>query len=160
MNLESKFRAGVKEHLVPLAGSITQILKKMIDYKYPNEVVSIEFQVFTDGFTQSFPVRAFFLNSNNCEHFEYIKGKATYPSPVDPGLLEIPYVFTSDFEKIFIDQDEDLDTYTLAGLELASWFYVCWENAGGRTFGINASITLHDYDKCLNLKTRKWQRKY
>lgn len=126
MNIEDTYRKGVKEHLVKLTDNLTPVLKKLIEYDFPKEVVSLDFEVFCDGFTQYFPVRAFFIDSDNSEFFLFENDNAIYPSPVDPELLNIKHVFSKEFEEKFTEKDEDLDVYTLAGYELIEWFSSCW----------------------------------
>ncbi|MEZ7500849.1 hypothetical protein QO189_00015 [Psychrobacter sp. Arc29] len=60
MDIEQEFSAKVQEHLHGLTSSIEPVLKELIEYNYLKEVVSLEFEIFADGFTQGFPVRAFF----------------------------------------------------------------------------------------------------
>lgn len=71
MEIEQEFREGVKGCLVQLTDKVIPLLQKLIRHDYPDEVVSLDFEVFTDGFTQEFPVRAFFMDSDNTEFFLY-----------------------------------------------------------------------------------------
>ena len=85
------------------------VLKELIDYEYPKEVLALEFEMFINCFTSGFPVRAFFMDKNNAEHFIFTEGKAEYLSPVDPGLLDIdciyPYEIEEEYEsKYFISR--------------------------------------------------------
>jgi hypothetical protein len=109
MNIEKEFSAKVQEHLHGLTSSIEPVLKELIEYNYPKEVVSLEFEIFADGFTQGFPVRAFFMDSDDSEHFIYVNDEAQYPSPVDPELLEIEHVYPYELEEKYINQDEEFD---------------------------------------------------
>jgi len=156
MKLATIFRKNVNEHLVKLTDQLVPMLSKLIEYNFPSEVVSLEFEVFTDGFTQEFPVRAFFMDSDNSEFFLYENNNAVYPSPIDPRLLEIPQVFSDEFEEKFIGKDEHLDTFTLAGYELIEWFKDCWLKAGGEKFKLKANIKLHGDIKELNLLSSEW----
>lgn len=151
MQLENLFRKNVNIHLAKLTDQLVLVLRELIKYNFPSKVVSLEFEVFTDGFTQEFPVRAFFMDADNSEFFLYDNGKVVYPSPIDPGLLDIPHVFTDEFEEEFIEKDEDLDTFTLAGYELVTWFRDCWLKAGGEKFTLRANIKLHGDIKEFNL---------
>jgi hypothetical protein len=78
---------------------LVAVLRQLVEHEYPKEVVSIDFEVFTYGFTEGFPVRAFFMDSTNSEYFVAIDGSYRYPSPVDPDLLHIKRVCwtSSDF---------------------------------------------------------------
>ncbi len=144
MSLEAEFRSAVKQHLEPLRYDLVAVLEQIIAYDYPAEVVLLAFQIFSESFTNGFPVRAFFLDSSNSEFFVERDGKADYPSPVDPGLLEINYVYSSEFEAPYLEHFESIDPYTLAGLELIDWFADCWKAAGGNQFSRMATIEIHD----------------
>lgn len=62
------------------------------------------------------------MDSNNSEHFVYVNGEAQYPSPVEPELLEIEYVYPYEFEEKYINEDEDFDPWSIAIDELIQWF--------------------------------------
>ena len=160
MNIEQEFSAKVQEYLQELTASIKPILKELIEYDYPKEVVSLEFEVSTDEFTQGFPVRAFFIDANNSEHFVYVDGKAQYPSPVavDPELLEIDYVYPYEFEEKYSDHDEILSVHDVATDEIIKWFSSCWREVGGKFFRLKASIAPHDNDEVCNLVEGKWEQ--
>ena len=134
-------------------------MKALIEYSYPKEVVSLEFEIFADGFTQGFPVRTFFMDSNNSEHFVYVNGKAQYPSPVKPELLEIEYVYPYELEEKYINEDEDFDPWSIAIDELIQWFSKCWREMGGESFKLNANIAPHDNDQAYNLTESKWEER-
>ena len=59
MNIDQDFSEKVQEYLHGLTTNIEPVLKALIEYRYPKEVVSLEFEIFADGFTQGFPVRTF-----------------------------------------------------------------------------------------------------
>lgn len=159
MNIEQEFSEKVQEHLQGLTTSIKPILKELIEYNYPKEVVSLEFEIFADGFTQGFPVRAFFMDSNDSEHFVYVNGEAQYPSPVEPELLEIEYVYPYELEEKYINQNEDFDPWSIAIDELIQWFSECWKEMGGESFKLKASIAPHDDDQVYNLIESKWKER-
>jgi hypothetical protein len=156
MSLESEFRSEVRKHLEPLAKNLVPLLSQLIRHKYPKEVEALVFEVFSDGFTSGFPARVFFMDGENSEFFIYENGEAQYPSPIDPDLLDIEQVYPDELEERFSSQDEDLDTFTLAGLELIDWFAKCWNQAGGNEFPRTALITIHDDTEVLDLKTGVW----
>ena len=156
MSLEEEFRSEVRKHLEPLGKELLVLLPQLIRHEYPNEVVALAFEVFSDGFTSGFPVRVFFLDEDNSEFFIYENGEAQYPSPIDPGLLDIEQVYPDELEERFSSQDEDLDTFTVAGLELVDWFAKCWNQAGGSEFHRIALIGIHDDTKVLDLKKGVW----
>ena len=123
-------------------------------------MVSLEFEVFVDGFTQGFPVRAFFINIDNSEYFVDVDGKVQYPSLVDPSLLEIEHVYPYELEKEYRNKDEDIDLYTIATEELIKWFAECWNELGTESFRLRANIASHDYNNAYNLIEGKWQERY
>lgn len=144
-------------HLDKLSADIKPVLKALIEYEYPKEVVSLEFEVFVDGFTQEFPVRAFFMDSDNSEYFVYVDGKAEYPSPVDPGLLKIDHVYPCELEEEYTNKDNTLDPWKIATNELVEWFSRCWLAVGGEDFNLKSSIAPHDSSHEFNLQKSKWQ---
>ncbi len=151
-----RFQAAVTERLQFLRSSLVPVLRQLVEHQYPDEVVSLDFEVFTDGFTQGFPVRAFFIDSENNEYFLSFDGSPEYPSPVDPQLLHIDRVYGDDLEPRFLEEDEDLDTFTLAGEALVPWFAECWRHAGGRAFGRAATVRLHDDPRVFDLARGAW----
>jgi hypothetical protein len=159
MNIEQEFREKVQEHLDKLILDIKPVLKELIEYNYPKEVVSLKFEIFANGFTQGFPVRAFFMDSNDSEHFVYVNGEAQYPSPVDPELLDIEYVYPYELEEKYINQDEDFNPWSIAIDELIQWFSECWKEMGGESFKLKANIAPHDNDQAYNLIESKWEER-
>ncbi len=159
MSIEQDFKEQVAAHLDKLSPDFECVLNKLIDFDYPKEVVSLEFEVFVDGFTQEFPVRAFFMDKDNSEHFVYIDGKAEYPSPVDPGLLEIDGVYSEELEEEYTSKDDSLDPWDIATKELIQWFSKCWLASGGAKFRLKANIAPHDSNHEFNLINCKWQER-
>tara|TARA_R110002020_G_scaffold36546_7_gene109963 strand:- start:792 stop:1274 length:483 start_codon:yes stop_codon:yes gene_type:complete len=157
MNKEQEFRAGVRLYLESLDQDIEPVLAKLIAYQYPQEVGSIDFEIFVDAFTQEFPVRAFFMDSSNSEFFIYVDGKAEYPAPVAPELLNIPCVYSEEFEEAFTESDEEFDPWHHATEVLIEWFSEKWLNAGGTSFGLKATISPHNSPHKFNLITSEWQ---
>lgn len=155
MSIESKFRSEVRTHLENLTNDLVPVLSQLVSHDYPKEVAAISFEVFYDGFTSGFPVRAFFVDEDNSEFFLFNGDQAEYPSPVDPGLLEISGVYPDTLDDKYAD-DEELDTYTLASLELIDWFSGCWNAAGGKTFPRVALISIHDDTQVFDLKSEVW----
>ncbi len=154
--LAKRFHAAVTERLGFLGSSLVPVLQQLVEHHYPDEVVSLDFEVFTDGFTQGFPVRAFFIDSENSEHFVFVDGRPEYPSPVNPQLLTIECVYGDDLEARFLEEDGDLDTFTLAGEALIPWFAECWRRAGGLEFHRAATIRLHDDPRVFDLVRGAW----
>lgn len=157
--LEQRFRKGVREHLALLSNELLTQLRQLIAFCYPDEVKSIDFEVFSDGFTRGFPVRAFFIDSDNSEHFVFVCGEATYPSPIDPGLLKIEHVYSDSFENLFLGEDERFDSWTISDEELIEWFANIWREAGGRKFYLEATIAPHDSARYFDLKDGEWKER-
>jgi hypothetical protein len=160
MSIEQEFKEQVIEHLEKLSDHLKPVLKELIEYDYPDEVDTLAFEIFVDGFSSEFPVRAFFMDKDNSEHFIYIDGKAEYPSPVDPDLLKIDQVYPYELEEEYTNKDESLDPWQIATNELIEWFSKCWQAAGGKTFKLKANIAPHDSNHAFDLVEGKWQERW
>ena len=154
---EQKFRAAVRTHLAELEAPLTDVLRKLVAHAYPPEVFALSFEVFSDSFTDGFPARAFFMDRDNCEHFVRRDGKAAYPAPVDPGLLEIERVYPEELEEQVEEEAPEIDTWEIAGAEFIAWFSACWDRAGGAGFALCATIARHDSGTEFNLRSKAWQ---
>jgi hypothetical protein len=152
---EKEFQRLVRACLEALGPKLTPVLASLIEHQYPREVVALDFEVFSDQFTRGFPVRAFFLDRENSEFFVRVNGEATYPSPVDPGLLEIDSVYPDEIEDDLVVASPDSDPWHIATNELFDWFLSCWKNAGGSNFRLAASIAHHDSSAEIDLITGK-----
>ncbi len=150
MSFEQEFTEKVGGYLDKLTDKLQPILKQLIEHDYPQEVVTLAFEVFVDGFTSQFPVRVFFMD---------IDGKAAYPSPVNAHLLDIDHVYPDEFEEEYIEKDEDLDPWQIATNALIEWFSKCWIAAGGHSFKLNANIAPHDSHYEFNLVDSQWQER-
>lgn len=157
MSIEQAFKQQVMAHLEALSDDLKPILKELIEYEYPCEVDTVAFEIFSDGFSSGFPVRAFFLDEDNDEYFIRIDGNAEYPSPVDPGLLEITGVYPRELEETYTAMDETLDPWDIAIEALVEWFSLCWQESGGCRFKRKANIAPHDSYHEFNLLSGKWQ---
>jgi hypothetical protein len=160
MSIEQEFKEQVIEHLEKLSDHLKPVLKELIEYDYPDEVDTLAFEIFVDGFSSEFPVRAFFMDKDNSEHFIYIDGKAEYPSPVDPDLLKIDQVYPYELEEEYTNKDESLDPWQIATNELIEWFSKCWQAAGGKAFKLKANIAPHDSNHEFDLVEGKWQERW
>lgn len=159
MSFEQEFTEKVGGYLAKLTDELQPILKQLIEHDYPQEVVTLAFEVFVDRFSSQFPVRVFFMDKDNTEYFVELDGKATYPSPVNPSLLDIDHVYPDEFEEEYIDKDEDLDPWQIATNALIEWFSTCWIAAGGQSFKLNANIAPHDSHYEFNLVESQWQER-
>jgi hypothetical protein len=154
------FRASVQQSLSVLEQQLTDVLRNIVQYQYPPEVFAISFEIFSDSFTSQFPARAFFMDRKNCEYFIYKEGKATYPSPVEPDLLQVNGIYPEELEEAITDLDPSLDLWEISTDEFVSWFSGCWERAGGLIFPLAATIAQHDSSQEFNLVLKQWQPSY
>jgi hypothetical protein len=116
-DLAEEFRLTLREGLRSLEDSLIAVLRQLVEYDYPPEVVAVDFEVFSHTWSQGFPARAFFMNESNSEHFVYVDGKAEYPSPVDPALLDVPQIITPEYDESVFERDPEFDTFTLDAQE-------------------------------------------
>lgn len=159
MSFEQEFTEKVVGYLAKLTDELQPILKQLIEHDYPQEVATLAFEVFVDSFSSQFPVRVFFMDKDNTEYFIYHDGKAAYPSPVNPNLLDIDHVYPDEFEEEYIDKDEDLDPWQIATNALIEWFSQSWIAAGGQRFKLKANIAPHDSHYEFNLVECQWQER-
>jgi hypothetical protein len=157
---ELEFRRLVRARLGELDESLTRVLEKLITHKYPNEVVAVDFELFSDGFTSGFPVRAYLVDQTNSEFFVCQNGREEYPSPVDPELLEIECVYPDEAEDQLTSADPEADPWHLASCEFFEWFLACWRKAGGRYFPLAATIAHHDSSTEINLINGETQTRW
>jgi hypothetical protein len=159
-DVAEEFKAAIREGLRVYEDSLIAMLRLVVTHNYPSDIVAVDFEVFPDSWSHGFPARAFFLDESNSEHFIYVDGEARYPSAVDPGLLNVPYIITREREESFCRRNPGLDTFTLGTEEFIPWFAGCWRQAGGLTFALRATIADHDSDREFNLLTNEWQDRY
>lgn len=157
---EQVFQQAVRASLTKLDERIENVLRSLIEYQYPQEVFALSFEVFPDGFTSGFPIRAFFMDRSNTEHFLFEDGQAKYPAPVDPGLLVIDQVYTEELEEQLEESSPDSDPWDIASRELIQWFSEHWLHAGGAGFPLVATIASHDSSEEFNLRSGLWQPIY
>jgi len=150
---EHTFQQQVRTCLEALSARLVPVLAELIHHNYPREVVALDFEIFSDGFTSQFPVRAFFLDANHTEYFLFVDGQATYPSPVDPGLLDVEGIYPQELEDELVAASPESDPWDLATVEFLSWFQSCWNQAGGNEFPLAATLAHHDSTKKINLLT-------
>ena len=156
---ELTFQQQVRSSLSKLDLLLIPVLGALVSHQYPGQVVALDFEIFSDGFTTGFPVRAFFLDSRNTEFFVYVDGQATYPSPVDPALINIDFVYPAELEDQLENESPGSDPWHIATAELLDWFLSCWQKAGGDGFPLAATIAHHDSSSELNLINGKIQRR-
>ena len=156
---ELTFQQHVRLSLSQLDGLLIPVLRTLVDYRYPDEVAALDFEIFSDEFTSGFPARAFFLDKQNCEYFVRVDGKATYPSPVDPALIAVDCIYPVEIEDQLQAESPGSDPWHLATMEFLDWFLSCWQKAGGQGFPLVATIAHHDSSSELNLITGESQRR-
>jgi hypothetical protein len=157
---DNSFTVIVREYLSKLEAPLTTALQKLVRYQYPKEVYALAFEVFSDSFTSQFPARVFFMDRSNTEYFLYENNVAKYPSPIDPEILKVEYVYPEELEEEFTAKDPELDPWSIATTEFIAWFYSCWTKAGGKNFPFVATIAHHDSSREFNLKTGQWQKSH
>ena len=54
-DIASCFETAVASKLQPITPALVAALHRLVQYEYPDEVVSVDFEVFADSFTSSFP---------------------------------------------------------------------------------------------------------
>ncbi|PWF45384.1 hypothetical protein C7C56_017975 [Massilia glaciei] len=141
--VEDEFKLAFRNGLAGLEQPLIGVLRQLATHNYPSEVVAIDFEVFSDSWSDGFPVRAFFMDATNCEHFVYVDGSAEYPSPVDPGLLT-EAIISDDVEWSLLERAPEMDAGALGEAELFPWFIACWQKAAGGGFLKRATLALHD----------------
>jgi hypothetical protein len=154
--LKEEFRGLERQHLAKLDARLVAALRSLIGHTYPPEVFALSFEIFSDSFTSQFPARAFFIDRMNCEYFLYVNGEATYPSPIDPEIIDVDCIYDTDIEDVFLSRDPDLNTWDIATSEFIAWFSGCWDKAGGARFSRVATIAEHDSPEEFNLFTKEW----
>jgi hypothetical protein len=82
---EQEFQRLVRASLAALESDLTRVLASLIWHKYPDEVVALDFEVFSDGFTSGFPVRVFFLDRENTEFLSGWTERRSIQVPSIPG---------------------------------------------------------------------------
>ena len=154
---ELEFQRRVVQALEAHSAALIGVLEQLVVHDYPSEVASLDFEVCPQSFTSGFPVRAFFMDRDNSEFFVYEGDDAQYPSPVDPGLLDLPSVIREDAAQDLLAADPDADDLTLAAEALIPWFGRCWLAAGGASFTRSATIAVHDDVRFFDLLQQRWQ---
>lgn len=157
---EQIFREGVRIGLAKLDTQFEEALRSLVSYDYPPEVFSLSFEVFSERVTSGFPVRAFFVDRSNTEHFIWEGNHTKYPSPIDPGLLKIDRVYAEALEAALEENCPESDPWSIATEETIVWFARHWQRVGGEHFPRAATIAMHDSPQEFNLKTGVWQPMY
>jgi hypothetical protein len=103
---------------------------------------------FLDDFTRDFPIRAFYMDNDNREVVTYVNGKAEYPSPVDPGLLDIPYVYPVELENSLVSECKEANSWGVAAEVMIEWFSKSWLSLGGDKFSLKATYLLRRFKLC------------
>ena len=149
---EQQFVEGVRQYLNALHTPLLAELRQLIALPLPDDLAVLSFEVFSDGFTDRFPVVAYPMDSEASqlnwpelgEGDELLKGAVTYPE---------------SFEESFKVRGRfPFDAWSLATHNaLIPWFAQVWLEAGGGAFPIPATIGHHDGAEEFNLQTGEWQ---
>ncbi len=156
----TEFQQMVMTHLKLLTPDLVAVLKRLIEHEYPKEVFLISFDVFSDKFASSFPVKTHFMDAEGNEYFisdEQGQKRSPIPEGLSVGLLEIKEVYPKGLEGQFEDRAPEIDCRDLATRILIGWFAYCWTKAGGLSFKRQVIISNYDDNKGYNLMTYNWQ---
>jgi len=154
--MEKEFRKKVNEYLNRLNSTIEKAIKELTCYEFPKEVVHLDFEIFSDSFTEGSPIRVFFLDKDNTEFFIYVDGKAEYPSPIDTEIFNIDYLYPISFEKEFENKIEGYDPWKMTTEEFIKWFSNKWKSCLDKKFNLKATIGHHDSWEKFDLIEQKW----
>ena len=152
-----QWQTTVRDHLDALSPVLVDVLAALIRQPLPAEVRCVDFEVFCDGFTSGFPVRAFFLDEDGAEVVAPDGGDAKPPWTVPHGLLAIERIYPEEAERWVETVDPELDHGTLAGDAALAWFADCWRRAGGQEFARDATIGLHEDARRYDLVRQAWR---
>jgi hypothetical protein len=138
----------VRSRLNACTVDLVSVLRRLIGQTYPPQVVSIDFELFPDGFTGGAPVRAFFMDATNGEFFIEEDGRSRYPSDVDPNVLAIDEIYSVEEEDAFSARPDAGpiadDLPAISATAFIDWFAECWRAAGGASFHLRSVIMVHD----------------
>ncbi|RZG46601.1 hypothetical protein [Acinetobacter wuhouensis] len=149
MNQNQDVQSQILNHLKTFDGLLVPVLVQLIQQRYPLEVKTLAFEIFSEQFTEQFPIRVFFLDENHSEHFVLVNGEARYPSVIDPNLILIDGVYPQSFETEYLAQG--IDIWSVASQVCMQWFIEHWNNVGGANFALHATIAQHDSSEQFDL---------
>jgi hypothetical protein len=154
---EAAFQAEVEHRLDRHAADLVAVLRRVISHSYPSEVAGISFEVFSDGFEETFPVHMYLMDAD--DWFLDPDGHGLpYSPPVSPGLLDIDGVYGSELPKALHDASPDSDDWDLATGVLVRWFGRRWLEADGASFDRRAWIQHHDSIFRFDLSKQAWHK--
>lgn len=154
MNQNEDVQSLVLNYLKKLDDSLLPVLEQIIQQRYPLEVTTLAFEIFSDQFSEQFPIRVFFLDENHTEFFAIVNGEARYPSVIDPSLIMIDGVYPREFEAKCLSQG--IDIWTVSSKVCMQWFIENWNKAGGTDFKLYATIAPHDSAEKFDLVEQTW----
>lgn len=154
MHPNQDVQSAVLNYLKTFDDSLLSVLKQLIQQRYPLEVKTLAFEIFSEQFSEQFPIRVFFLDEDHSEHFVMVNGEARYPSVIDPSLLLIDGVYSRDFECQYLSQG--IDIWTISSQVCMQWFIELWIKAGGGNCTLQATIAQHDSSARFDLIEQLW----
>jgi hypothetical protein len=138
----------------PLTGQsdwLTSALRALIVHPYSPELWRLEFEVHVEVPNPMFFVAVRFYQSD----FEEVSGgrqrSAGYPVNESENARGSPARVGGPSATASVPADQDV-----AYAEFAQWFLKCWKDAGGASFGFEASLWEHDAERRLDLLTGEW----
>lgn len=154
MNQNAEIQSQILGYLQKLEDLLLPVLEQLIQQRYPLEVETLAFEIFSDQFSEQFPIRVLFLDHDHSEFFATVNGEARYPSVVDPNLLLIDGVYPQAFEEKYLNLGVDI--WSISAQVCLDWFVQNWLKAGGASFPLQAKIGLHDSFSQFDLIAQSW----
>ena len=154
MNQNQDVQSQILNHLKTFDDLLVPVLVQLIQQRYPLEVKTLAFEIFSEQFTEQFPIRVFFLDEDHSEHFVLVNGEARYPSVIDPSLILIDGVYPKAFEAECLSQG--IDIWTISAQVCMQWFIEHWSKVGGKNFTLLATIAQHDSSAQFDLIEQIW----
>lgn len=154
MHPNQDVQSAVLNYLKAFDDLFLPVLEQLIQQRYPLEVKTLAFEIFSEQFTEQFPIRVFFLDEDHSEYFVLVNGEARYPSIIDPNLILIDEVYPQSFETENLAKG--IDIWSVSSQVCMQWFIEHWNKAGGTNFALHATIAQHDSSEQFDLLEQAW----
>lgn len=154
MNQNEELQSQILDYLKKLDDLLLPVLTQLIQQRFPLEVETLAFEIFSDQFSDKFPVRVFFLDQDHSEFFAIVNGEPRYPSAIDPNLIDIDEVYSQAFEEKYLSLGVDI--WSISAQVCLDWFAENWLKAGGTSFRLQAKIGQHDSSSQFDLIEQRW----